>query len=160
MAATALRLGAARRDEMVDLRATMEQVRIVLQPVLENAGIELVWNIAERLPRVCANHSALLQIFINLARNSECATRESSTPQLSVTATGDSQGASIVVCDNGPGVAHPENLFRPFRSESGGTGLGLYVSRTTVRSFGGDMWHEPETTGACFRIRLRSVSIG
>lgn len=37
-------------------------------------------------------------------------------------------------------------------------GLGLYVSRAVVRSYGGKLRFEPTTAGACFVIELQVVS--
>ena len=34
------------------------------------------------------------------------------------------------------------------------TGLGLYVSRALVKSFGGDLLYEPIAGGACFTVVL------
>ena len=50
-----------------------------------------------------------------------------------------SEGKAVIgFQDSGPGIAFPEHLFQPFRHAADGTGLGLYVSRAVVRSYGGD----------------------
>jgi signal transduction histidine kinase len=157
LAASGLRLGATRPESFVDLSSTMEQIRIVLQPMLDAAGVEVVWNVPERLPRVHGDHSALMQVFLNLASNSERATRDLADRQFGVEALMDLDAAMLQVWDNGPGVASPERLFEPFRSEAGGTGVGLYVSRAMLRSCGGDLWYEPSRGGARFCIRLLPV---
>jgi C4-dicarboxylate-specific signal transduction histidine kinase len=64
----------------------------------------------------------------------------------------------LFIQDSGPGVASPERLFRPFESEVEGTGLGLYVSRAIVRSFGGELRLEPRPAGCCFVIELQSAN--
>ena len=56
--------------------------------------------------------------------------------------------------DTGPGVQQPERLFQPFQHGSDATGLGLYVSRAIVRSFAGDLRHEPRPRGSCFAVEL------
>ena len=56
--------------------------------------------------------------------------------------------------DTGIGVASPENLFRPFQRGAKSSGLGLYVSRAIMRSFGGDLAHEPGPEGCCFAVIL------
>lgn len=65
--------------------------------------------------------------------------------------------ALIEVEDSGPGIP-PEiyrQLFDPFvtAGKKGGLGLGLALSRATVRDHGGDMWIEP-AEGARFLMRL------
>jgi two-component system sensor histidine kinase PilS (NtrC family) len=59
------------------------------------------------------------------------------------------------VMDQGAGI--PQNamssLFEPFfTTESGGTGLGLYVSRAFCEANGASLWCIPQAYGACFRI--------
>jgi two-component system NtrC family sensor kinase len=67
--------------------------------------------------------------------------------------------AEIVVEDNGPGVPGEkrEEIFKPFVSSKGsrGTGLGLPVSRKTLREHGGDLTVEDATIGgARFALRI------
>jgi C4-dicarboxylate-specific signal transduction histidine kinase len=67
--------------------------------------------------------------------------------------TGDS-AVTIRFRDTGPGVSHPEQLFKMFRSNSDSSGIGLYISRAILRSYGGDLRYEFTDTGACFAIEL------
>jgi signal transduction histidine kinase len=69
------------------------------------------------------------------------------------------QGNSVVVRfeDTGVGVANPQNLFRPFQQDAKATGLGLYVSRTLMKSFGGDLLYEERNPGCCFAVVLEPV---
>ena len=59
------------------------------------------------------------------------------------------------VADQGGGIpAHvASSLFEPFfTTESGGTGLGLYLSRAFCEANGASLWCVPQEKGACFRI--------
>ena len=56
--------------------------------------------------------------------------------------------------DTGPGVKSPEKLFQPFARSGEASGLGLFVSRTILRSFAGDLRHEPRAQGSCFAVHL------
>jgi len=51
-------------------------------------------------------------------------------------------------------------LFHPFQPGAISTGLGLYVSRAIVRSYGGDLIYEERTRGACFAIVLGIAPAG
>ncbi len=62
--------------------------------------------------------------------------------------------------DTGPGVAHPDQLFQPFRHSSDGTGLGLYLSRALARSFAGELRYEPRPMGSCFAVELPAARVG
>jgi two-component system sensor histidine kinase PilS (NtrC family) len=59
------------------------------------------------------------------------------------------------VMDQGAGIPQQvmSSLFEPFfTTESGGTGLGLYLSRAFCEANGASLWCIPQTYGACFRI--------
>ena len=66
----------------------------------------------------------------------------------------------VSIKDTGRGI-HPEifpRLFTKFvtRSEAGGTGLGLFISKSIVEAHGGKIWAEnnPEGKGATFTFSL------
>jgi signal transduction histidine kinase len=66
----------------------------------------------------------------------------------------------VEVADNGGGVAHPEHLFRPFQAGAVATGLGLYLSRAFMRSFGGELHYVSIPGGACFVVSLTPTPSG
>jgi len=68
----------------------------------------------------------------------------------------------ILVRDTGCGIRLEDrrHLFEPFRSRKPqGTGLGLFLSRTFVRRFGGDirLVESEVSVGSCFEIVFRRV---
>jgi C4-dicarboxylate-specific signal transduction histidine kinase len=62
--------------------------------------------------------------------------------------------------DSGPGVANPDELFRPFQPGAQSLGLGLYISRAILHSHGGGLRYEPPAAGACFVVELWPVENG
>ena len=58
------------------------------------------------------------------------------------------------VCESGPGIASAEKLFQPLQKGAESTGLGLFLSRALMRSFGGDLRHDSDAPGCCFVIEL------
>ena len=62
--------------------------------------------------------------------------------------------------DSGPGVLCPEAVFQPFQPGAQGTGLGLYISRALIRSYGGELRLEAENSGACFAVELHVLAEG
>jgi len=59
--------------------------------------------------------------------------------------------------DSGPGVAQPDELFRPFQAGAQSIGLGLYISRAILRAHGGGLRYSPEGPGSCFTVELWPV---
>jgi signal transduction histidine kinase len=138
----------------VDLNSFFEELRIVVSPGLHEKGVEDSWESETNLPMVWADRQSLMQVFLNLIRNSETATAAQTTRRLRVATSVDSGHIFISVIDNGPGVDHPELLFKPFQQKSQRVGLGLYLSRALMRSFRGDLRYQPSREGAIFIVEL------
>jgi two-component system, LuxR family, sensor kinase FixL len=138
----------------LDLRNFLEELMIVVEPASSDLKIEVVWESSEAPIFVWADRQSLMQVFLNLVKNSESAMEESSEPSLTFEVTAAPQRVLIAVIDNGPGVAQPELLFRPFQENAQTTGLGLYLSRALARSFRGELRYEPSDEGAIFIVEL------
>jgi two-component system, LuxR family, sensor kinase FixL len=138
----------------IDLYGLMEELRIVIEPPLRNLGVALQWEIPAGLPPILADRQSLLQVFLNLAKNSERALQGSNHPKLTIEAGFESSRVVVRFCDNGPGIANPEQLFQPFQRGAESTGLGLYLSRAFLRSFKGELRYEPQSCGCCFVLEL------
>jgi two-component system, LuxR family, sensor kinase FixL len=158
IASAELRLAADTTRARANLSTVLDELRVVLEPTLKESGVELEWRVGDGLPLVFGEHHSLLQVFLNLAQNSQ---RElMRTPERRLGVTTQAVGELVVVRfeDTGPGVPQPERLFRPFQHGSDATGLGLYVSRAIVRSFSGDLRNEPRSRGSCFAVELARAS--
>jgi C4-dicarboxylate-specific signal transduction histidine kinase len=106
------------------------------------------------MPVVSADPRGLLQAFLNLARNSRRAVEECARRELRITVSLQQQKAIVRFQDSGPGIAAPERLFQPFQEGADGAGLGLYISREILRSYGGELRFEPQ---AGFAVELQLV---
>jgi two-component system sensor kinase FixL len=144
--------------EDVDLRSVLDDLRIVVEPCWREIGGHVRWELPDTMPRVIAERHGLMQAFLNIAHNAQRAVAESIRAALIVSVTREEQRILVRFADNGPGVASPERLFAPFQSGADGAGLGLYVSRAMLRTFGGDLRFEPAAQGACFTVELQTVS--
>jgi len=100
----------------------------------------------------------LLPAFLTLLQNSHRAVLESPSRELNITVSVGDRNAIVRFQDSGPGVSAPERLFQPFQQGSDGTGLGLYISRAIVRSYGGELRFEPQSSGSCFEVELQLVN--
>jgi signal transduction histidine kinase len=145
----------------VDLTALLEELRIVIGPSFEEQGISLHFENDPALPHVWADRQSLLQVFLNLAKNSQRALTDQPRRELDIIAHTVPDGVEILFRDTGSGVAHPELLFRPFQQQAQATGLGLYLSRAFMRSFRGDLRYEPAASdrgsGSSFIVELSAV---
>jgi C4-dicarboxylate-specific signal transduction histidine kinase len=74
--------------------------------------------------------------------------------ELIVRASADGNTFAVRFMDSGPGVSNPQQLFEPFQPGAQASGLGLYLSRTFVRAFQGDIQYEPQSPGCCFAVVL------
>jgi signal transduction histidine kinase len=117
-------------------------------------GIDILLDLPARMEMTAAR-ARMERVFINLITNAIEAMPKGGKIRIAARKEGDC--ALIEVEDSGPGVPAEiyGQLFEPFvtRGKKDGLGLGLALSRRTVRDHGGDMWIEP-ADGARFVIRL------
>ena len=150
----ALELGSAvsKNGEVVELTSVLGEFRILIETAYHESKIELHWDLQESLPLVWADRYGLMQVFLNLAKNSRRAMVSTETKQLRIGAREEEGAVTIRFEDTGTGVASPENLFQPFQRGAQSSGLGLYVSRAIMRSFGGELRYESGSQGCCFAV--------
>lgn len=151
---SALELGSTstQSGERVELTSLLDEVRVLIETACHESGINFHCDIQESLPLVWADRYGLIQVFLNLAKNSQRAMTSTSRKELLIRAH-EAEGAVVIrFQDSGSGIHSPENLFRQFQPGAISTGLGLYVSRAIMRSFGGDLKYEPCSEGCCFVI--------
>jgi signal transduction histidine kinase len=91
-----------------------------------------------------------MQVFLNLSSNSIRALSGKVDAAFTVTTNNGDTGVELKFLDNGGGVSEPERLFHPFQAGAEATGLGLYLSRAFMRSFGGELRYHPLPGHACF----------
>jgi two-component system, LuxR family, sensor kinase FixL len=149
-----LRPSWAQQLASVELSSVLDELRVVIEPPYSESGMEILWKIQDNLPLVIGERYGLMQVFLNLARNSQRAMETSRTRQLTITSEIEPSLVSIRFEDTGIGVSDPSVLFRPFDQAASATGLGLYVSRAILRSFRGDLRHQARNAGCCFVISL------
>lgn len=146
----------------------LDMVQLIRQAVKATAelfrgrhtAVEL--DLPERIPLFTADPDRLTQVVINLLSNAAKFTPHEDG-RVRVVLTSDTQGLTVKVLDNGPGVPPEQRVlvFEKFRQGGDanhrpqGTGLGLPISREIIEHFGGHMWVDdaPEG-GACFGFQL------
>jgi PAS domain S-box-containing protein len=156
--------GEAEVRDAVDLRRVVESTLNLAHPELKRRA-SVQTEMPKDLPAVRANEARLGQVFLNLLLNA-LQSFASDAPRENRIVIRVQCGESFVladVIDNGVGIAETvlPRIFDPFfttKPVGVGTGLGLYICRNIVQSFGGTLSCESELgLGSTFRIRLPTV---
>ena len=142
-----------------DLLTVLDEFRIVVEPWFAESGTQTSWQFPKEQVLVQADHVGLLQVFLNLARNSLRALEDAQGGCFTVEVMLGKTAVLARFRDNGPGVEEHQKLFQPFQPGAAEIGLGLYVSRAMMRSFGGELRYEPQQSGSCFAVELRLAGV-
>jgi two-component system sensor kinase FixL len=157
MASLKLRTKSKAVLEAVPLKEVLDNLRIVIEADWREIGGKVKWCLPADNPQVLAEPHGLLQAFLNLVQNSHRAVQLEDLRLLNVTVARELKKVIVRFEDSGPGILAPETLFQPFQAGASGSGLGLYVSRSIVRSYGGDLKFEPRPQGCTFAVELEAV---
>ncbi len=150
--------GTEQRRTAIELTSVLDELRILIDTIGHEHEITMQWGDTGQVPLVWADRYGLMQVFLNLVKNSIRAMENIETKRLTITTTVYQETVAVRFEDTGVGIADPVNLFRPFQKGAEGSGLGLYVSRAMVKSFGGELVYEPRECGCCFAVVLEKVS--
>lgn len=142
------------------VREFMENLRsLALATVPEGARpVEIRLSVEPDDLILYADRGLVTQVALNLLKNAIEATADTPHPQIDFSATIDSrEQVSLTVANNGPAIP-PEvadHIFVPFfTTKTGGSGVGLSLSRQIMRSHGGTLKYRPgqEGMGAVFTM--------
>jgi C4-dicarboxylate-specific signal transduction histidine kinase len=132
--------------------ATLELVRYDKR--MKNVTIQI--DVSDNLPEVNVDDTQLIQVFMNIIFNAADAMPDTGTLDITAKQTGNE--IEIAFSDTGHGVPaeYAEKIFEPFfTTKEKGTGLGLGVSYSIMKSFNGDISFENKPEGgSIFRVRL------
>jgi two-component system sensor kinase FixL len=132
-------------------------LRVLIETVCRDSDIELEWTATDQSRLVWADHSALIQVFLNLVKNSRRALESVREKRITISTVHQERSVIIRLEDTGPGISDPRVLFRAFHRDAEASGLGLYVSRAMMKSFGGDLSFEPAEKVCTFAVTLQAV---
>lgn len=137
-----------------DLNEILTDLRIVLEPICEESDIQLRWDVPTNLPPVQADRHSLMQVLLNLTKNSQRALESADHKVIEVAVAAGHDRVEIRFSDSGPGIPPGQKIFQPLQKGADATGLGLYLSRAFMRSFRGDLRHDPQHAGCSFVLDL------
>lgn len=147
-----------------EVLSTLNTAAELMDEQLRASGITLTIAAAAS-PVIYGMDNQLSHALFNIITNAADALRsrhlsEDLTGQITVRVSENPDHVFIEIADNGPGISL-ENASRIFdiyfttRSESGGTGLGLYMAKNIIENtFHGTLKLQPSSQGACFQLIL------
>jgi C4-dicarboxylate-specific signal transduction histidine kinase len=144
-----------RFDARANLARLLTEIAVIMGPAFSDCGAALCIEPPDAGLWVRADYHGLLQALLNLLSNAlrQCAGEEQGAEcRVRVLQTGEC--VQIRMTNPGEPVGHPERLFHPFEADAHGTGLGLYISRSVLRSFGGDLRYDTGSGEPCFVVEL------
>ncbi|MFB6228983.1 MAG: PAS domain-containing protein [Halobacteriales archaeon] len=141
---TPVEIRAVLKEQVEDVRASNERAIVSVEGTIPDVEV-----LADDM---------LESVFRNLLNNA-IVHNDKELPEVTVSATPDDEMVRVRVADNGPGIPsdQKERIFEEGEKalDSEGTGLGLYIVRTLMNRYGGDVRVEDnEPEGSVFVIEL------
>lgn len=154
------------------LSAFYEQIMDVFEPVLEESGLVLKWDIPDDLPQVNVDHQLFMQVFVNLIDNAIKYTPDGGeigiSAEINTTNTENADELVVHIKDTGIGIPLEsqsrvfERFYRVDKGRArkmGGTGLGLAITKHILLCHNGRIWLESELgQGTVFHFALPIMS--
>lgn len=150
--------------EKIDLKQEIANVVADIRTLIpDNKRIDITFEPSNESFVVNADRFKLFEVISNLLRNAIKFIQNEGNITIQLEKSNDCKSAIMKITDNGAGI-DPEilpRLFQKFAASptSGGTGLGLYISKSIVEAHGGKIWAEnnPSGNGATFTVELPSL---
>ena len=147
--------------QQLDVNRVTRDTLALVRHVLDKQGVEVEQLYDSAVGKVQGNRQQLQQVLVNLLLNAANALEGAGKIHLSTHVWHSSAGApgvEIRVRDEGRGMDESvlEKIFQPFfTTREGGNGLGLSVSRSLIRRYGGDIGVQSVSgQGSCFSVYL------
>lgn len=147
----------------IDVNDIIREVIALVAGQLTRNAVLLRTELADGIPHVFGDRVQLQQVVLNLILNANDAIKKHSVMRREIFVGSGRSGTgefTVEVHDTGCGL-DPGNLHRLFeaffttKSNEGGLGLGLSISRKIVEAHGGRIWARPkEAGGAIFSFTL------
>ena len=146
--------------EKTDINVLIKETISILKYELQHFKYKISLKLQENLPQTTTNKIHIMQIVLNLARNSIEALESVSEvkPELLIETRELDEHIQVHVIDNGPGIPvefQSSILNTYFTTKPQGTGIGLGVCRSLIEAHGGTLTiNQQANTGAWFTFTL------
>jgi two-component system sensor kinase FixL len=155
LAASQLQTVRPRFDARADVVRVVNEAAVITAPEFLDCGSGLRIEPHAQDLWARTDYHGLLQVLLNLLNNAarQCAAAGPGE-FCRVSLSRNEERIFIRIFSPGEPLPDPERMFKPFAPDASGTGLGLYVSRSILRSFGGDLRYDTGSDGPCFVMEL------
>lgn len=151
-----------KKIETFFIEEAIRQTLSILEAQFKNNNIAVTFGSnAQKIPYVC-NKNELSQVFLNILANAKDALLDKKNTEkfIVINTFADRELATITIEDSAGGIPTDiiDKIFESHfttKEQSGGTGIGLYMSKSIVEEhLGGSITVENTDNGAKFTIRL------
>jgi len=153
--------------EVIDFQKIIEETIFEMKIKAEEKGLKLVFEKLSKSIKLYADPLRLKEILVNLLSN---AIKYTDKGSVKIFLKLEDKEIILSVEDTGRGIAEEnlKNLFRKFYredtaltasgSETGGTGLGLYITKSIIEKMGGKIWVKSvHGKGSTFSFSLPTI---
>ncbi|MFA5270813.1 MAG: PAS domain S-box protein [Candidatus Omnitrophota bacterium] len=147
-----------------DINKIINEVQDTMISMAKNKGIDIVLNLDKNLPKIKCDKDKIIQVFTNLISN---AIKFTEKGNIAISSVKGDNIVKIIIKDTGIGIKTEDlsKLFTAFEQlekgnarKTGGTGLGLVISKEIIEKHKGKIWVESEFgKGSEFHIVLPIV---
>jgi PAS domain S-box-containing protein len=153
---------ASPQREVVAVNEVVGEMLVLLHSEAVHHSVVMRTELAADLHPVRADRVQLQQVLMNLMLNGIQAMREAGG-ELTIRTRPEEGGVLVSVSDTGVGLPadQKEQIFNAFfTTKTGGTGMGLAISRSIVEAHGGRLWAaDNEGRGATFHFSLSAADV-
>lgn len=139
--------------EMFSLTSTVQKVLDISDATLEHDHIKIHLNSSE-IKNTYGSTNELTQIVFSLIDNARNIFRKRNTknPEINI----DIEDFKVSVSDNGGGIEEDiiSDIFKPFISNTKGSGIGLYIAKEITEKNGGFISVSNTQSGALFKVEF------
>ena len=150
-----------------NINETVRLVEETMRPLVKEKGLELIIELDDAVPFVNFDKDKIIQVLTNLVSN---AIKFTEIGSIKVTTSRGDNNIITAVKDSGDGIKQEDmpRLFQEFEQlatkdsdrKTGGTGLGLVISKKIIENHGGRIWAESDYgKGTTFYFELPMEAI-
>jgi len=154
----------SREKKKFFVKEAVDVIMSIVETSAKEKNISLHVNISE-YEKIYGHKNEFEQVLLNIITNAKNAlmSKQIINPKIDISLRVDEQFSYLFIGDNAGGIeVEPiDKIFEPYfttREDSGGTGIGLYMSKLIIeKNMGGILMVKNDNDGAIFTIRLKRV---